>query len=262
MYIEFLKKSFQSQFIYRANTLIRIFTSFIFVFIMANVWTALYSTTDGIVDGINLSEMLTYVLMVEVVRTVVLLPVSRYVAGRAKTGIVSIDFIRPINLKLCAIFNGLGENMLSIVFFVAPIVVIGSLIWGFVFPSRPFQMIFFIIALFMAVILYSTMEYIMGLTAFWTKTDFHINWIVNSFMTMFAGMTVPLWFYPKPIKLVADVLPFKYFIFEPINIFLGKVDFSGAINIIIMQFVWLGILLLIERFVWHFAQRVVTIQGG
>jgi ABC-2 type transport system permease protein len=261
MYIEFLKKSFQQQFVYRTNTIIYVFTSFIYLFVTVSIWSALYRG-KGIIDGISLKEMLTYVLMVQFVKTIVWLSVSKYVADRASSGIVSIDFIRPVNLKLCAIFDSLGTALFNLIVFAIPMVIMGSFVWGFVLPTYLYQLLIFIPSLFMAIVLYSTMEYIMGLTAFWTKTNFHISWIVGSFMTLFSGSHIPLWFYPQPIRVVADFLPFKYFIFEPINIFLGKVTSDQALNIILFQMMWLLILLAIERIMWHYAQRVVTIQGG
>jgi ABC-2 type transport system permease protein len=261
MYIEFLKKSFQQQFVYRTNTIIHILTSFIYLFVTVSIWSALYKGKE-VVDGISLKEMLTYVLMVQFVKTLVRLSVSKYVADRASSGIISIDFIRPVSLKMCAISDSLGSALFNVIIFAAPMVIMGSIVWGFLMPTYFYQWIFFVLSLFMAVILYSTMEYIMGLTAFWTKTNFHISWIVGSFMTLFSGSNIPLWFYPKPIRAIADLLPFKYFIFEPINIFLGKVTSGQALNIILLQLIWLVILLMVERVMWNFAQRVVTVQGG
>lgn len=261
MYIEFLKKSFQQQFVYRTNTIIHVFTSFIYLFVTVCIWTALYRGKAKI-DDISLKEMFTYVLMVQFVKTIVSLSVSKYVAGRASSGIVSIDFIRPVNLKYCAIFDCLGSTLFNIFVFVVPIVVLGSMIWGFILPSQLYQWVLFVPSLFMAIILYSTMEYIMGLTAFWTKTDFHISWVVRSFMTLFSGSYIPLWFYPEPLKVIANFLPFQYFIFEPINIFMGKATLEESLFIILFQIIWLLILLTLEHIIWYYAQKVVTVHGG
>ena len=111
-------------------------------------------------------------------------------------------------------------------------------------------------------LLYSMMQAIMGMTAFWTKTDFHVSWIVGAFMTVFAGSAIPLWFFPAPLKAVADCLPFKYMIFEPLNIFLGKTTFEQAILVLIMQAGWTLVLFFAGRVIWRYARRVITIQGG
>ena len=261
MYMELLKKSFQQQFVYRTNTFIYLLTTFIYLFVTVSIWSALFKR-KGIVDGISLNEMFTYILMVHFVRSFVMLSVSKYVSARVSSGIISIDFIRPVSLKLCAIFDSLGSAVYHVMMFAVPMVILGGMLWGFVLPTQSYQWLLFVPSLFMAMILYSTIDYIMGLTAFWTKTSFHVSWIVGSFMTLFSGSHIPLWFYPEPIRTMAIFLPFRYCIFEPINIFLGKVTFHGALVIILVQFIWLMILLTAERIVWSHAQRVVTIQGG
>lgn len=261
MYFEFLKKSFRQQFVYRTNTVIHILSSFVYLFVTISIWSALYRGKSN-VDGISLKEMLTYVLMAQLVKTLVRLRVSKYVADRASSGIISIDFIRPVSLKLCAISESLGSALFNAIAFAIPMIILGSLAWGFVLPAHFYQWLVFMLSMIMAFILYSTMEYIMGLTAFWTKTDFHISWIIGAFMMLFSGSDIPLWFYPKTIRIVADFLPFKYFIFEPINIFLGKATPDQAVNVILLQFAWLIILLTAERIVWYYAQKVVTVQGG
>ncbi len=261
MYLEFLKKRFQEQFSYRANTVILILVAFIRLFVSVSVWSALYHGRSD-VDGVTKTEMITYLLVSQLVSTLVRLNVSGYVADRSTSGNVSIDFIRPVNLKLCAVFDSLGAVLYQVTWYSIPLTLVGALAWGISLPPSFSAVLFFLISLLLALVLYATMEYIMGLTSFWTKTNFHISWVIGSFMQLFSGSMIPLWFYPKSMKIIADVLPFKYFIFEPLNIFLGKTSFQQNVQIVLMQLLWLVILLLIEKLLWHFAQRVITVQGG
>lgn len=261
MYLVFAKKSFQQNYIYRANTILRIVLSFLYLFIRISIWIALYSN-KGVVDNISLKEMLTYILVAQFISQITYLDICGYVANRVKSGLIAIDFIRPINLKLCAISDSLGTVFFNIIFVTIPMLIVGTLIWGFILPNTVFIWISFIISIFFAMLLESTIQYIMGLTAFWTKTDSHINWIMGSFMMLFSGYSIPLWFYPKAFKMIADMLPFKYLVFEPINIFLGKTTQAETINILLMQITWIIVLFIVERIVWHYAKRIVTVQGG
>ena len=261
MYLMFAKKGFQQQFIYRSNTVIRIVSSFIFLFITISVWNALYSGKSE-VSGVSLWEMLTYVILVQILDSVVMLKVSGYIASRCSSGIISIDLIRPVNLKLCAIANALGNTLFQLVVFTLPVVILGSVFWGFTFPSDIFQICFFILSVFLAMMLYATLEYIMGLTSFWTKTDFYIQWIIGAFVTLFAGSQIPIWFYPKFLQDICNLLPFQYFIFKPASIFMGKTTYEESLMILLVQLVWLLVLLAVEKILWHFAQRVITVQGG
>lgn len=261
MYLEFLKKRFKQQFSYRANTILLIIVSFIRLFVTMSIWSALYRNKIE-VDGISKSDMLTYVLVVQFVSVFVELPVSAYIAQRSKDGNLSIDLIRPINLKLCVIFDSLGNLLYELIWYTIPMMIVGSILWSISISIDFIKTIFFILSIIIAMILYSTMEYIMGLTSFWTKTDFHIKWIIGAFMTLFSGEFIPLWFYPPLLREISNFLPFKYFVFEPINILLGKANMQETLKIIFIQLLWLALLLFIEQIVWHFAEKVITVQGG
>jgi ABC-2 type transport system permease protein len=261
MYLEFTKKRFAQNFVYRANALFRLLRSFIYLFVTVSIWTALYRGTPE-VGGISLKEMLTYVLMARVVNALIDLPVSKYIAGKIANGTISIDFIRPVKLHFCAFADCAGGVLAQLLLSTVPMVIAGALIWGFVLPATAWQWVFFILSLCMAIVMYSMMEYLMGLSAFWLKTDWYMEWIIGSFMTLFSGAFIPLWFYPVQIKIAADLLPFKYFIFEPINIFLGKTSFNGAMTILGMQLMWIAVFYAAGRIMWKYAQKTITVHGG
>lgn len=254
-------KGFKQRLIYRANTVIQLLSSFIYFFISINVWSALYRGKNE-VSNISLLDMLTYILMVQIVKSLVKLPISQYVANRVTAGNIAIDFIRPTNIKYCAFFDSIGSAVFTVLLFSIPMFIIGSIFWGIILPIDFKQWLLFILSLSFAIILYATMDYIFGLTSFWTKTNYYIGWINSALMVLFSGSVIPLWFYPKTIRAIASILPFHYFIFEPINIFLGKVTNKEAIIIILSQSIWIVFLLLIERIVWHYAKKVITVQGG
>ena len=259
MYLMFAKKGFQQQFIYRSNTVIKIVSSFIFLFITISVWNTLYSGKSE-VSGVSLREMLTYVILVQILDSVVMLKVSSYIASRCSSGIISIDLIRPVNLKLCAIANALGNTLFQLVVFTLPVVILGSVFWGFTFPSDILQICFFILSVFLAMMLYATLEYIMGLTSFWTKTDFYIQWIIGAFLiqcSLFMFANVPCFWMVKvdslqnlkgnlsdfiqyPISiyqrwiqiLLIFVFPVAFISFFPVQTFLHKTDFVGLSPIV------------------------------
>ncbi len=261
MYSEFFINSFKQNFIYRANTVIRLFTAFVYLFVTVNIWQALYRGKAE-VDGVTIAEMLTYVLIVQVLHCFERLDVSTYFADRIVNGNISIDFIRPVNLKLASIASCAGEVAFTILVFVLPLVVMGGFVWGIRLPSEPWQWAAFFISGLLGAAIYAMIEYLMGVSVFWFKTGFHIQWTMGALFTLFSGGTVPLWFYPAWLKGLAEALPFRFVIFEPANIFVGKASPAYAASVIAVQLVWLVALNVVGYVMWRFAQRVVTVQGG
>jgi len=261
MYIEMWKNSFKQCLVYRANTIIRLFTSFVYLFVTVNIWQALYRNVD-MVDGVSLSDMITYVLIVQILVCFRRLQLSRYYGQRIINGNVSIDFIRPVSLKYSAFATVSGEVVFQIIFFSVPMLILGVILWGFIFPDAVWQWAMFLTSAFLGALVYASIEYIMSLTVFWAKTAFHIEWFIGALFTLFSGAMVPLWFYPDWLRWIANMLPFRFVIFEPANIFVGNAGFEQASLVIIFQLLWIVALNVVGHFIWQRAQLVVTVQGG
>lgn len=261
MYLEFLKKSFQQNLTYRGNTVMRMGLSFLYLFVTMSIWQALYRGREA-VDGIALTDMLTYVLISQVVRCLTRGGVSYYIADRIKSGMISIDFVRPVNLKYAAFFNAWGSSLFQVVVYGIPMMVLGTVLWGFSLPAYGYQWVFFLVSVPLAMLLISSIEYIMGLTVFWLKTDFHISWIIGAMMSLFSGAAIPLWFYPPAMQSIANALPFRFYMYEPVSIFLGKTSLSRSVEVILIQTAWIVGLNLLGWIIWRQAKKIVVVQGG
>lgn len=261
MYFELLKNSIKQSLVYRANVFINFLTSFLYLFVTVNIWKALYRGVSQM-DDISFTQMLTYVLITQVLVSFKGMQVSNFFAMRIRKGDISLDFIKPYDLKYYSIFVTAGEVLFKIVVYSLPMLFLGILLWGFQFPKEGWQWLCFIISASLGAVIYTLIEYVMGLTIFWFKTGFHVQWIMNALFTLFSGSKVPLWFYPDWLKVIADYLPFRFIVFEQANIFAGDVTFGYAITVMIIQIFWIMVLSLIGRIVWHYAQRVITVQGG
>jgi len=233
----------------------------VYLFVTVNIWQALYRNVPQL-NGVSLAQMLTYVLIIQVIVRFQDLELSRYYGERIINGNVSIDFIRPVSLKYSAFATLAGEVSFQILLFSIPMLVLGAFIWGFVLPAALWQWPMFLLSALLGALVYASIEYLMSLTVFWFKTYFHVQCITGALFTLFCGSAVPLWFYPDWLHAIANLLPFRFVIFEPAGIFVGKSTFEHAIFTIGLQISWLFALNFLGHFIWRRAQLIVTVQGG
>jgi ABC-2 type transport system permease protein len=66
--------------------------------------------------------------------------------------------------------------------------------------------------------------------AFWTTRIYSLAEFFWAVRVLFSGQFVPLPLMPPVIQKIADFLPFQYFIYLPIQIFLGKVPFETILG--------------------------------
>jgi len=67
---------------------------------------------------------------------------------------------------------------------------------------------------------------------------------------------------PAWLQKICVVLPFKYAIYLPVKIFLGKMGISEALWGILLQVFWIMVFLLMGKYLWKFGIRKYQAYGG
>ena len=76
------------------------------------------------------------------------------------------------------------------------------------------------------------------------------------------GLIAPLTLFPEWFQKIANILPFKEFIYTPINIYLGTIPLNEIGAIILKLVLWIAILYLIAKIFFEHAVKKITINGG
>jgi ABC-2 type transport system permease protein len=263
VYLELFKKSFLEEYIYKANLWLKILRNVIYIFIAVCIWTNLLKANEGGNPGfIKLNEMVGYVIVTLLIRNLVESDVSRSMAEQIRDGSIIFYFTQPINFNLHIFSYQFGKNLFETVFSTLPVCLAAYFFWGPAFFAYPTRWPLFLLAVGLSVVIMFYLHSILGLLVFWLKSGAFIDFLVGSLFEVFGGTFIPLWFYPPSLVAIGNFLPFRLVVFEPIQIYLGKVSGMESIQIILLQIAWVGALFVLEKLVWRQAQKVVTIQGG
>jgi ABC-2 type transport system permease protein len=255
IYLAFLNES-----TYRANVIFTVLRDVLMLFIMVSVWTALYEGR-GMVNGQSLSERVLYVLAVHACKNMTRNGLSDLMHQKISTGKITNDFIRPVSIMLSSIADQLGRNLFRFIFSTVPVLVAGIIVFHPA-PVAPINVVVFIFSILLGMILMLQLSWIISLLTFWTKNGVFGRMFIGSLIEVFGGTTIPLWVYPGFMQKICSLLPFSYMFFYPVGILMGKYGMAEIINIFGIQLLRVGIMIGIERLVWHNARKVVTVQGG
>ena len=260
-YMVFLKKSFQQKFFYRSNSYIYLVSTLIRLLVTMSVWAALFASQEQ-VAGIRFEDMVNYIVISMVILSLTRTEMGLRIAHKVADGTIAGDFTRPVNFRWYNFAEELGQNLFHTLFNTLPICLLAAWLWDFRLPDDAFYLLLFGLSLTIGIILIYYINYIFGLISFWTKTPHPTSWFLAAGIELFGGTMVPIWFYPDFLSTLTLLLPFHLIFFEPINIFLGKISYAEACNVIFFQLIWLAILIAIERWLWHRAQNTIVVQGG
>jgi len=257
----FAKNAFRQNFIYRANTIIDMLTTMLYLLIQFNIWQALYHT-QSVVETVSLQQMLTYCVIGELVLPFTSNSIAYTLGTKIRTGEIGGDFVRPINLKLYLFSDQLGNSLYMFCFRFIPAAVMTVIFGAFMLPQSVWHGMMFAVTLFLGITLQFLISYALGLIVFWIKKDTFVSWLMRALVNLFAGSVVPLWFYPDVLRNIALYLPFRYVTYEPIAIYLGQTSTSDFFFTVLMQLLWIAVVYLVGRVVWARAEKIVVVQGG
>ncbi len=79
---------------------------------------------------------------------------------------------------------------------------------------------------------------------------------------MLSGLLIPISFFPATAQKIMAWLPFEYIAYQPLQIYLGKLDRAAALRALATQWLWVIALLALAHLWWESASRKITIHGG
>ncbi len=260
-YIEFTKKCFQRSLTYRINYFTSLSTHIVLVCIYIAIWSALYANKAQ-VEGISLKEMITYAVLSVMLSKLFITDNVREIQAKVRSGEIATDLMKPIDIQLYLFFSALGTAFFNILMIILPIVVISFLFLELLPPASFLLLLYCLIGLGLGFLIVVFIDFIIGMISFWTISTWGFNICKSTMILFFAGVYVPLWFFPEKLRLVAEFLPFRLICFLPLSIYLGKTSNQEILSALLQQLGWVIFFIVMGRLVLKAVVKKVTIQGG
>jgi ABC-2 type transport system permease protein len=105
-------------------------------------------------------------------------------------------------------------------------------------------------------------EWTLALAAFWTTRVSAINQLYFILVLFLSGQIAPLSLFPYPIRVAADILPFRWMIGFPVELLLGRLTPLEALAGLAAQAAWVIVGLALVRVVWRSGVRNYSAVGA
>ena len=259
VWLRFVKIAMLARLAYRADIVLSIFRSSLFLLVSLSVWRALYQNPGAAQERVTYASMATYVAGATLLQSF-LASDPGYFLRKIRTGDIAGDLLKPYSLPFALLAHNVGSGLWRAATGGLPVVLVGAFLMGVPLP-RPADAAWFLASAALAGMLYFCFVLMISLTAFWTleMQGFHdLQWAVLAFA---SGSVVPLWFMPDVLAKVLRALPFQQMGFVPLTLWTGQAGDSGPL-LLLGQVLWLIPMAGAASLVWRAAQRRVVIQGG
>ena len=258
--IQLAKMQFNQYNIYKSNfylfTLNRIVEIIVYIF----VWQAIYNQT-GNAGGFTISQMITYYILATAFSSIALWGINETMAHSIRNGHINKELLNPISYFQYYFGMNLGELGFATIVGIATFILC-AIFWELALPTNLLDFVLCIIVILLGVPITFFIQMIVGTVGFYTNSIWGMQILRQSIISIFSGLIAPLTLFPEWFQKIANILPFKEFIYTPINIYLGNIPLNEIGFVILKLILWSLILYAISKAFFKYSVKKITINGG
>lgn len=255
-YLTIINTAWQWSLTYRFNIFFYRLGEAAEIIILILMWRTIYSY-ETIIRGYTLREMITYILIGNLVNVMVRNWLSDVVAQDIKDGVLSFFLVKPIAYFKYIIFKEIGRISVTFLMSFATQIAIIIFFISYVIPPADFLNLTVIaLMIILAFIMELFLSFLVGLIGFWTIEIGGLYATINRLTKFFSGGYFPLSLLPLGFVQVSFLLPFAYSFFIPAQLYLKKIDIQTGFKGIAVQIAWIFLFYILIKMVWKKGLRV------
>lgn len=269
-YLSVIKISLAQEFVYKLNFIMWRVRNIIQILVFFFLWTAVFESQSNNLGaevpyfGYTQSSIVAYTFLLVLIRSIVMATKSNDVSGYISSGELSNYLIKPINFFKYLLARDVSTKLLNISFSFVEIFFLYVILKPIIFiQTNPYQIVLFIISLFIAGFIYFSIVMLSSSVPFWIP---EIGWgvqflIMVIFVEFLSGAFFPLDVFPKPLFEFLKLTPFPYLVFIPIQTYLGNLSTFETYKNLLVGLLWSVVLWLLMNKVWKKGLKIYEAVG-
>ena len=237
---------------YRSHILVSLFLGPVHFLVQYYIWSSVYAGQVTL-RGFSLEQMLIYYGITTLINYCIMDFAGWNLQMLIRTGKFVTFILRPVSHRLFAFSQKVGHRLLGFWLELVPVYFIFLIVFDiYLVPARAF---WFLLSLFLSFMMMFLINYCIGMAGFWLTRTEGIRSIFVIFRDVFAGVFIPLTFFPRLVQNILFYLPFQFISYVPVRVFIGDYQL-GEISLELPQIVGIQALyviamLLFSEFIWR-----------
>ncbi len=246
---------------YPFNMLIWLIGAVLEPLMMLVVWSVVAEQSGGQINGMTQGDFAAYYLVALFVSRFTFNWLNWEYEELVRNGTLAARLMRPVPVYLLEVMNNIGYKVISNL-----IVLSVVLLLGFVFQAEFSPPLWSFLAaipvLLLAFVVRFTLEWGVALCAFWVTRMRAINNLYYTMFLLFSGMLAPLSFYPPVVQTLSYLLPWRWLIYFPVQVFLGMLTPQEVVSGIGWQLGWLAVISVVVSMFWKASLKRFSAVGS
>ena len=221
----------------------------------------MYGNNCNAINGYTYNHMMWYVLFSELiwfgVSTKIL---TDDICHDIKSGEIACNMNKPYNYIYFLISKYIAEIMIKCVPLSLFAICIGLIMIGPLEEFSGFYFIFVLITVLLAIFINGFINVSISCTSFWFEENQPFHWIYNK-LILLLGVLFPMDALPSKLNTYIKYTPIFVTIYGPSKLFIDF-SFDMLYKVILWQFIYLFICIIISQFVFKKGIKRINVNGG
>jgi ABC-2 type transport system permease protein len=254
-------KTAQTKLTYRLATLVSLLASVTSYGVYLLVWLAIYRENTRPLP-LSRDEMCAYLIVAFLVNSLLVMSVELRFGQRIRSGLVASDLLRPIGFLALQMGQAAGDVLVNMVY-ALPLFAVGYWFVGSaLLPHDGLALALALPSIGLGFLIAFGLSYLIVQASFVLQSGYGVFFLRAALHQVFSGLSAPLVMFPRPLRAVAEALPFHHEIETPARIWLGLVAWPEALRLMAWQAAWGLGLLAAGELILNAVMRRHQVQGG
>lgn len=260
-YLANTKAMFMAGLAYRSGFIFTVLNNLAYITIAYFLWQSIFQGQETL-RGLTFNQTFLYITIASSLIVLLKTWTDWEISFQITQGSIIMSLVKPINFQWLMMSQSAGFCLINLVSVVVP----SLLVLIFIFKvaiNTGVGLLFFPIALVFSFILSTTIDYMIGLTSFYTESIWGISTTKEIIIAFLSGSLIPLQFYPEAAQNVLKLLPFQAMYYLPLMMLVepdkAPAEYFSSLGI---QIIWVIVFLILARLFYKRAIKVLRVSGG
>lgn len=251
---------FQEAFALRSRSVVWFLIAVMNPLVIFLFWSGAYADNGAIFPQWSISSVATYYFLLVIASSLLIVHIEEDIARwDIQQGGLSRYILKPFSYAQLKFFEELPWRLIQGFFGMVIFAGFWFLLGGFgTLVHDPLGIALTILIAVCAYMISFLFKMIVGLSALWITDYSGLQQLVEVVILTFAGMLMPIEFFPDAVQRVAYALPFPYIIYFPIIALQGKLTAVQSVQTLAIQAAWIILFALLYCVIWKKGMKLFT----
>jgi ABC-2 type transport system permease protein len=252
----------QSSMEYRTNFVLGLMSGIFPIAIQIFLWKAIFHSSGGTsLFGYTEGQAVAYAILAALFSRLVAAGFEHEIASDVKNGQLSKFVVQPIRYFWFRLCTFLGEKSLHVVIIAALTAVI-TVFFRHVLAWDAGHLAVCLAALALALGINFLIYFNLSMLSFWMAEVWGVFLTFSLIASLASGGVFPLDMFGDTAQAVLNALPFRYIVFFPVSVLLGKLSAGQMLLGLLAQLSWIAVLTGVSAWLWSSGMKKYESVGG